>query len=512
MTEKSMKPINYLFGFLLVFCLGSQLLAQNIVLKLGADETVLANVVEVAARSVAVELGAGDVALRNVVEAPIRVDTQGVAEKGLGDTVEVPIRIDTDQNVSSLEIAVAWDGSRAIGVQLKDLIVESGAPGELVHKVRVEPDHAVFVVALNPASGFVAGPGNDIHVATLELRCLTGGVTRPSPIVFADNTYFATDGAPFPIVNRAGGGSNAGGTFEIDRTTEPALRLLPGTLECSSVPVTDPNVALKLSEVEGGTTIEVPLLLNTDENVSSLEIAVEWDESAAVGVGLKDLIVESGAPGELIHRVRVERNYAIYVVGLNPATSFVTGPGNDIHVATLELSCAPGSESQSSGVAFVDRTHFPTDGAPFPITNRVGGRFRVGGTFEADRNTLPALELTDGSFRCGGEETETFFKRGDTDGSGDVDFTDAILSLYFLFLGTFTPTCLDASDANDDGMVDFTDSIFLLVWLFLEGDAGPPEPGPFACGIDPTDNSSPNEGGEEPDCEDYPLENCARAP
>jgi hypothetical protein len=267
-----------------------------------------------------------------------------------------------------------------------------------------------------------------------------------------------------------------------------------------------------LGEVAGGPTLEVPLLLDTDENVSSLEIAVEWDESAAVGVRLKDLIVESGAPGELVHRVRVERNYAIYVVGLNPATSFVTGPGKDIRVATLELSCASGSDSQSSGVVFVDRTHFSTDGSPFPITNRVGGRFRVGGTFEADSNTVPALELTDGSFRCAGVEQETFFKRGDVDGNGNADFTDAILSLQFLFLGTFTPTCLDAGDANDDGKVDLTDSIFLLVWLFLTGDAAPPEPGPFTCGIDPTANSSPIEGGEELDCADYPLESCTEAP
>ena len=199
------------------------------------------------------------------------------------------------------------------------------------------------------------------------------------------------------------------------------------------------------------------------------------------------------------------------MVALNPATSFVTGPGEDIRVATLELSCLSQRNTQAAAVSFVEGAHFATDATPFPITNRVGGRFDVGGTFELDSSTEPVLELVGGSFRSATIES-TVFKRGDIDTNGTADLSDAILTLYFLFLGTFEPDCLDAGDANDDGKVDLTDPIFLLVWLFLSGNDTPPDPGPFTCGIDPTLDSSPIEGGEELDCVHYPATSCPGTP
>jgi hypothetical protein len=82
------------------------------------------------------------------------------------------------------------------------------------------------------------------------------------------------------------------------------------------------------------------------------------------------------------------------------------------------------------------------------------------------------------------------FRRGDADGSGIVDITDAIFVLSFLFLGGPTPDCLDAADADDSGTVDITAAIYSLTFLFLGGPA-PPEPGPFDCGSDPTPDDLP---------------------
>ena len=91
------------------------------------------------------------------------------------------------------------------------------------------------------------------------------------------------------------------------------------------------------------------------------------------------------------------------------------------------------------------------------------------------------------------------FKRGDTDGNGRVEMSDAIQVFNFLFLGGAASTCPDAADANDDGGVDMSDGIAELNWLFLGG-TQPPAPGPQECGEDPSDDGL----GE---CE-YPEESC----
>ena len=97
--------------------------------------------------------------------------------------------------------------------------------------------------------------------------------------------------------------------------------------------------------------------------------------------------------------------------------------------------------------------------------------------------------------------TPIVLKRGDADGNGTLEITDAIFGLNYLFLGQQTPSCLDAADANDSGKVDLTDSIYLLTWLFNDGRA-PPPPGPMVCGRDPTPDVD-----SFPRCE-YPPSSC----
>ena len=85
-------------------------------------------------------------------------------------------------------------------------------------------------------------------------------------------------------------------------------------------------------------------------------------------------------------------------------------------------------------------------------------------------------------------EEDGRLRRGDTDQSGDVNLTDAIRVLGFLFLGDDDLPCEDAADANDDGALNLTDPVAILSFLFLEGVA-PSPPGPKLCGVDPTDDA-----------------------
>ena len=86
------------------------------------------------------------------------------------------------------------------------------------------------------------------------------------------------------------------------------------------------------------------------------------------------------------------------------------------------------------------------------------------------------------------------FRRGDADGGGSVDLTDAVRTLVYLFSGGATPPCLDAADTNNSGQVDIADAVSLLNYLFIGGPP-PASPGPMTCGADPA--------GASLGCEEY---------
>jgi hypothetical protein len=79
------------------------------------------------------------------------------------------------------------------------------------------------------------------------------------------------------------------------------------------------------------------------------------------------------------------------------------------------------------------------------------------------------------------------FLRGDIDDDIDINLTDAVTLLSYLFLGGRDPLCADAADVNDDSDHNLTDAVFLLNALFLAGPE-PPPPG-FTCGTDPTEDA-----------------------
>ncbi len=86
------------------------------------------------------------------------------------------------------------------------------------------------------------------------------------------------------------------------------------------------------------------------------------------------------------------------------------------------------------------------------------------------------------------------FVRGDSNGDGQLDISDAIVLLGCLFLGSACPGCRDAADSNDDSATDLADALYALGHIFL-GSSAPPLPFP-ACGHDPTQDGL--------DCASYP--------
>jgi hypothetical protein len=126
------------------------------------------------------------------------------------------------------------------------------------------------------------------------------------------------------------------------------------------------------------------------------------------------------------------------------------------------------------------------------------------GCFKGDpRPLLDLVTFDKGSYPPRTENSEvllcrTQFRRGDFNGDGAVDISDAIAGLGHLYLGSAASGCRSAADANDDGQFDITDPIVLLVDLFSpEADSLIPPPGPLDCGI--------GLRGDPLGCESYPA-------
>ena len=80
-------------------------------------------------------------------------------------------------------------------------------------------------------------------------------------------------------------------------------------------------------------------------------------------------------------------------------------------------------------------------------------------------------------------EEDAAFLRGDADGDGRRELSDAVRILAHLFQGRSAP-CRKALDSDDDGRILLTDAVSLLRFLFS---GGPPPPAPSEqCGEDPT--------------------------
>ena len=98
---------------------------------------------------------------------------------------------------------------------------------------------------------------------------------------------------------------------------------------------------------------------------------------------------------------------------------------------------------------------------------------------------LARIGIIDGSYRKDRivDEPERF-RRGDVNADGDINVTDAVALLDYLFLSGTAPPCRKAADSLDDGTVNLSDAVGILISLF--GGRGPLAEPFEACGSDPT--------------------------
>ncbi len=129
---------------------------------------------------------------------------------------------------------------------------------------------------------------------------------------------------------------------------------------------------------------------------------------------------------------------------------FETLPPDHGH-SLLKVSFEPGSKG-STGQSYQIR-YTETIGTP-PVEI-----FLVINGIEQKTATLPGFVFFPGPR----------FLRGDANGDGVVDMSDALFTLKYLFLGGEEPGCMEAANINGTDGVNIADPIFELTWQFLGG-------------------------------------------
>ena len=156
---------------------------------------------------------------------------------------------------------------------------------------------------------------------------------------------------------------------------------------------------------------------------------------------------------------------------------------------TATAGDATGATRGSAVAGFADGDFFAVDLAPGVggpgltvgyVSDLDGDEQKIPATGDGD--PCPVNEVVVLSF---GDQPQANFIRGDADGNGELNVTDAVLIIN-VTLGNLQERydCEDALDANDDGKANISDAIPVLMWMFQRGDAlAAPH---LTCGVDGT--------------------------
>lgn len=102
-------------------------------------------------------------------------------------------------------------------------------------------------------------------------------------------------------------------------------------------------------------------------------------------------------------------------------------------------------------------------------------------SYKGEASIHPQLtpETGEGTITIEALPTGNQFLRGDCNGDGGNDISDAVASLNYQFLAGAAPPCMEACRTNDDDSLDISDPVYLLALLFQ---GGPPPRTPYpAC-------------------------------
>lgn len=235
----------------------------------------------------------------------------------------------------------------------------------------------------------------------------------------------------------------------------------------------------------GQTNVSIPVKLNNDQNLYGFSLSLASDASKLKITGIDLTGTSAATAGWSFGQVLQDGARVTWGVVLDVTEPFDTAKvipvGAQLVIANLKVDVTAGAAT-AAPVSFQD---FPGEPA---AKNLLVANQGVSVPFTTANGTV--------TIAAGGGGPR--FRRGDSDGTGSLDLTDAVRILGFLFLGQGTLDCLEAADSDDNGGIELTDAVRILNYLF-QGAAAPPSPGPppGPCGVDPP------ESGENIGCDRY---------
>jgi len=167
-----------------------------------------------------------------------------------------------------------------------------------------------------------------------------------------------------------------------------------------------------------------------------------------------------------------------------PSSGCTDAGGVSIDLWTLDLAEAfAGTIDLESGAidptltlldANCEQIAFNDDADPGTLNSRLAVDLAAG-TYFLQASSLFADETGAYTLRLSGGGVGPFL-RGDFDGNGTLQLTDAVGTFNFLFLGGAGPGCRAAADSSGQALVNLTSGVYTLNFLFL---GGPPPVAPF---------------------------------
>jgi len=233
----------------------------------------------------------------------------------------------------------------------------------------------------------------------------------------------------------------------------------------------------------GDREVPVEVYATADVEYTGIQIPIDFDERylrlarvqkhfPAGTVLRNDLNEQAGGGPE-------EGNLVVYSgTGINSYR--IAAEGEEVHAATLYFDILDAAQEISETTLSVVPVRIPS--TPLGIWASWIVVWYQGGIGIADppvRTEISPISIADGALRI---RPTKLVQRGDANSDGQLDLSDALTVLTYLFLGGALPECGGAADFNLDGELDITDPIAMLSTLFLGGPVpNGPEPRDVPC-------------------------------
>ena len=345
------------------------------------------------------------------------------------------------------------------------LLSIGGGQGPAFHALTVLPGGVTSSMVVDPAGSVALPPGKGREVLVLEYAPLT--TDRTSTVAWCDTLALP----PLPITVQSG-----------SQTITP--------LREDGVVITDPSAPLFILEMELGFG-EFDAMAGFSGVRLDLTLT-DWFGNAPpvygvrFGVGRPSIVEEIlFAPTPQTLALGTPTDPIAFEATVLPSQNAVTldlgfsTSGTVSIVAPMRTPLCTLEYTLTAASLLGTTTPF---GVPIPFDGTAGVVNPIGIEIDLGPGLPAAVPITIAS--RGIFLPASSFRRGDCNGSGQVDLADAVAVVSSLF-GAMVPTCDRACDSNDDGAKDIADAIWVLQFLFGQG-ALPPSPGPFGCGVDPT--------------------------